>query len=245
MPDVVKNLAGGKAISGGSLQPRGRRGNTAQVAAYWSGGGPVFMAATGGTTNDYVLNGITYRSHTFASSGSFIVTTAGDTPQVDVLVIGGGGGGGGRDYGGGGGGGYGNTATQTLTATTYSLTVGNAGGNAYNPAAGGGSGGGTTTFNGISGAGGGPGGSNYGGASGNGGGIYTNGGSGNITSNSYRTGSAETFSGGGQGLTGGYTAARGSGIYGAGGGGSMNYNQVDYNGEAPLGGCVIIRYRIA
>ena len=38
MPSFVRNTSGGKAISGGALQPRGRRGNTNQVASYWSGG---------------------------------------------------------------------------------------------------------------------------------------------------------------------------------------------------------------
>jgi hypothetical protein len=38
VPSFLKNTAGGKAISGGALQPRGRRGNTAQVASYWAGG---------------------------------------------------------------------------------------------------------------------------------------------------------------------------------------------------------------
>ena len=38
MPSFLKNTAGGKAISGGALQPRGRRGNTAQIASYWAGG---------------------------------------------------------------------------------------------------------------------------------------------------------------------------------------------------------------
>lgn len=38
MPTFAKNLTGGKAISGGALQPRGRRGSSAQVAGYWSGG---------------------------------------------------------------------------------------------------------------------------------------------------------------------------------------------------------------
>ena len=44
MPTFSKNTAGGKAISGGALSPRGRRGNTGQVAAYWSGGGPLPIA---------------------------------------------------------------------------------------------------------------------------------------------------------------------------------------------------------
>jgi hypothetical protein len=38
MPSFLRTTAGGKAISGGALQPRGRRGNTAQIASYWAGG---------------------------------------------------------------------------------------------------------------------------------------------------------------------------------------------------------------
>ena len=39
MPSFIRTTAGGKAISGGSLQPRGRRGNnSAQASAYWAGG---------------------------------------------------------------------------------------------------------------------------------------------------------------------------------------------------------------
>lgn len=38
MPSFLKTTAGGKAISGGALQPRGRRGNTAQIVDYWFGG---------------------------------------------------------------------------------------------------------------------------------------------------------------------------------------------------------------
>ena len=38
MPKFDRALAGGKAISGGSLAPRSRRGNTNQTDAYWKGG---------------------------------------------------------------------------------------------------------------------------------------------------------------------------------------------------------------
>lgn len=38
MPKFDRVLAGGKAISGGSLAPRSRRGNTNQTDAYWRGG---------------------------------------------------------------------------------------------------------------------------------------------------------------------------------------------------------------
>jgi hypothetical protein len=38
MPKFDRALAGGKAISGGALAPRSRRGNTNQTADYWFGG---------------------------------------------------------------------------------------------------------------------------------------------------------------------------------------------------------------
>lgn len=145
MPSFIRTTAGGKAISGGALQPRGRRGNTAQVADYWAGSGPAFMIATGGTTTDYTVGGINYRSHEFTSSGTFTVTQLGDIPTVDVLVVAGGGGGGSDRAGGGGAGGF-RTTTQTLTsATGYTVTVG-AGG----PNLSGGSRGGTSSFVGSS-----------------------------------------------------------------------------------------------
>ena len=128
MPSFITNLSGGKAISGGALAPRSRRGNsTAQVASYWSGGEVGYIIATGGTENTYIVGGITYKSHKFTSSGTFTVTQLGSTPQVDVLVIAGGGGGGGDRAAGGGAGGF-RTNTQTLvSATGYTVTVGTGG----------------------------------------------------------------------------------------------------------------------
>jgi len=83
------------------------------------------VVATGGARND--VGG--YRTHTFLSSGSFVVTNGG---SVDYLVVGGGGSGGGnsstRSGGGGGAGGY-LTGTVSLAAGTYAITVG-AGGQA-------------------------------------------------------------------------------------------------------------------
>ncbi len=39
MPSFIRNTSGGKAISGGALAPRSRRGNnSAQASAYWAGG---------------------------------------------------------------------------------------------------------------------------------------------------------------------------------------------------------------
>jgi len=83
------------------------------------------VVATGGARND----GGGYRTHTFLSSGSFVVTNGG---SIDYLVVGGGGSGGGnsstRSGGGGGAGGY-LTGTVSLAAGTYAITVG-AGGQA-------------------------------------------------------------------------------------------------------------------
>ena len=72
-----------------------------------------------------------YKSHTFASSGTFTVTKLGSpeySNDVDVLVVAGGGGGGGRHAGGGGAGGF-RTATRTISEIgNITVTVG-AGGN--------------------------------------------------------------------------------------------------------------------
>ena len=84
--------------------------------------------ATGGTVSTYTSNGITYRVHTFTSSGALIVPSAG---TVDFLAVGGGGGGGSYAAGGGGGGGgivrssYYASAGETITVT---VGAGGAGG---------------------------------------------------------------------------------------------------------------------
>jgi hypothetical protein len=45
VPSFIRNTSGGKAVSGGALAPRSRRGNsTDQVASYWSGGTSVVSA---------------------------------------------------------------------------------------------------------------------------------------------------------------------------------------------------------
>lgn len=88
-----------------------------------------FMSATGGTENTYSSGGFTYKSHKFTTSGTFTVTTLGDSPSVDVLVVAGGGGGGSDRAAGGGAGGF-RTNTQTLvSATGYTVTVGTGGPN--------------------------------------------------------------------------------------------------------------------
>ena len=79
-----------------------------------------FGAGTGGTTNTYTENGINYKSHTFTSSGTFTVTTAG---YFDIMLVAGGGGGGGYHAGGGG---AGNVViiNDTISTGSYSLVIG-------------------------------------------------------------------------------------------------------------------------
>ena len=78
------------------------------------------VAATGGTIVDYVSGGFSYRSHTFTTTGSFVVTVGG---LVDVLVVAGGGGGGGGLSGGGGGGAGGLRYSPSFVVGVGSITV--------------------------------------------------------------------------------------------------------------------------
>ena len=84
------------------------------------------MVATGGVVSGGTIDG-DYKDHVFNSSsdGPFVVTTAGDTPEVEYLVIAGGGGGGGSISGGGGGaGGYLTATGFSVTTSSYPITVG-------------------------------------------------------------------------------------------------------------------------
>jgi len=74
--------------------------------------------ARGGT----VYSDSSYYYHVFTSSGFFTPT---QSLSCDILVVAGGGGGGGSNGGGGGGaGGVVNASAQSLTATSYAVTVG-------------------------------------------------------------------------------------------------------------------------
>lgn len=145
MPSFLTNMSGGKAIGGGALAPRSRRGNTNQVDGYWRGGGASFSVATGGTITTYSSAGKTYKSHVLSTGASaFTVVSLGDTPNFDILVVGGGGGGGGtqlgRAFGDGGGGSAGfATTTMQLPVGSYQATIAAAG-------TGSGGTGGTSTF---------------------------------------------------------------------------------------------------
>jgi len=81
------------------------------------------ISATGGTI---VTSGFKY--HVFTSSSNFVVSSG--TGTVNYLVVGGGGGGGDRHGGGGGGGGV-LAGTWSVSAGTYTVTVGLGGGGGY------------------------------------------------------------------------------------------------------------------
>jgi len=80
-------------------------------------GGFVYAAATGGT----VTTDGDYKVHSFTSSGTFTVTTAG---EVEYLIVAGGGGGGQYGGGGGGAGGLLNSTVSSLSVAAYTITVG-------------------------------------------------------------------------------------------------------------------------
>lgn len=160
----------------------------------------------------------TYWYHAFLSNGTF-------TPQTnltcDVLQVAGGGGGGGVMGGGGGAGGVSHLASQSLTISSYSVTVG-AGGNAGVGQTGRGTNGTNSQFGSLTAAIGGGG----GGAQANPLGLDGGSGGGRIGSGTVASGTS------GQGNNGGYGAD--SGAYGTGGGGGAG--AVGANGTTSAGG---------
>jgi hypothetical protein len=165
--------------------------------------------ATGGT----IYSDDTYYYHVFGSTGTF---TPLQSISADILVVAGGGGGGRIVAGGGGAGGLTYYASQSLTATGYTCTVG--GGGAGSTAPGGtygdGANGGNSQFGGLT--------ASVGG--GGGGGLLRVGVAGGSGGGGGGSGSGVTKAGGtatsGQGSAGGSTDGNVGPIYqGAGGGG--------------------------
>lgn len=93
------------------------------------------MVAIGGVETEVVVSGVTYKVHTFNSSGTLNVTNLGDdNGVVEYLLVGGGGGGGGWNgpAGGGGAGGLLQHSAYSIPGTAqYPVTIGlgGAGGN--------------------------------------------------------------------------------------------------------------------
>jgi len=154
--------------------------------------------ATGGA----IYSDDTYYYHVFGSTGTF---TPLSSLSADVLVVAGGGGAGTNGSGGGGAGGLRLLASQSLTATGYTCTVGAGGAGIFLTT---GSSGGASSFSSISTSGG-------GGGGGAGNGSANTGASGGSGGGSHRTASA------GSGNTGSYSPVEGfAGATGASGGGS-------------------------
>jgi hypothetical protein len=82
-----------------------------------------FVQATGGTETTFTRSNVTYKVHTFTSSGTFTVSTAG---EASILLVAGGGGGGVGGGGGGAGGVLYNDAFD-LSETSYSIVIGSGG----------------------------------------------------------------------------------------------------------------------
>ena len=108
-------------IFGLIVSGKGKDFHTFKNATAWVRPGP--LEATGGSVQTYS----NYKSHTFASSGTFEITKLGTgsySNDIEILVVAGGGGGGGRHAGGGGAGGF-RTATRTISSTgSITVTVG-------------------------------------------------------------------------------------------------------------------------
>ena len=104
-----------------------------------SGGGLPFMTATGGDVPAGIIVG-DYKVHTFSSSSNFTVTSLGSDPtygsSVEYLIVAGGGGGGYETGGGGGAGGLLTATSATVSATSYTATVGAGGAGAQSNATG-------------------------------------------------------------------------------------------------------------
>tara|TARA_B100001996_G_scaffold290304_1_gene230507 strand:- start:550 stop:1728 length:1179 start_codon:yes stop_codon:yes gene_type:complete len=132
---ISYNSGGSYGGGGGNSYRKGGRG---AVRIMWgvnrefpktNAGRLASVSATGGTTETYTDPSGNWKSHTFTSTGTFVVT---DEGYVDVLVVGGGGSGGsgvnGSSNGGGGGaGGYREAERYGVTAQIYDVVVGDGG----------------------------------------------------------------------------------------------------------------------
>ncbi len=205
-----------------------------------------FGSATGGTESFVTISSVTYKLHTFTTSGDFVAGTGGD---ADILIVGGGGAGGGSTgdndtgKGGGGAGGLLFKTGHTITASsTNSIVIGDGGaGLTQGNGAGGitGENGSPTTGFGVTANGGGGGGrsdstgnqgngaTNQGNAGGSGGGAGArNSGNSNYSGGNGTQGNTGGFTGYGNG--GGNSA---DGNYSGGGGGGAGGSGQNYSGS--------------
>jgi hypothetical protein len=187
-------------------------------------------SCSGCSSTTVVSGGRTYQQYTFTASGSVSISSAGSDASVDYLVVGGGGGGStnGGNGGAGGSGGQTRNGALTVTAGSYSATVGlgGAGSSTYNVA---GATGGSSSFGSITSTGG-----CSGAASGCGMYYYTSYNSGTT----WRSGGSWVFYGGGGGAGAGANggAAPGNETGGTGGAGLTFWGAVYAGGGGGGGG---------
>ena len=189
----------------------------------------VTKSTTGLPTGGTITTSGSYRIHSFTSGGTFVVPTGTTLTNVEYLVVAGGGGGGGSQQGHqGGGGGAGGLRTsvvgatsgrgssaearQTITAGSYTVTIGQGGGGASGDRGGDGS---NSSFNGITAIGGGGGGNGQNNGTARSGGDGGCGGGSGSSDQSFPSRAPGTA---GQGYDGGLPTDQGSGRGGSGGG---------------------------
>lgn len=104
------------------------------------------IIASGGTEADILINNITYRTHTFTSSGALNVASIGDIGEAEYFIVSGGAGGQAGHSNGGGGGKF-VSGSMSLSASTYNVVVGAGGsGGPSGQSGGNGSSGGSSSF---------------------------------------------------------------------------------------------------
>jgi hypothetical protein len=211
---ILIDLSGGSFASGSTFSLYGIANvNTTPAIAPKASGGNI------------IENDGTYWIHTFLNSGTFTPALA---LSCDVLVVAGGGGAGSGAGGGGGAGGFRASTGNSVTATSYAVTIGAGGAGGASGAANRGVVGSDSIFNTITSAGGGFGGAHAQSiAAGNGGSGGGAGGGGNSNN------TAGSASPSGQGNNGGI-AFNSSGAYGGGGGGGAT--AAGSNGSSSAGG---------
>lgn len=119
---IQKNISGQIGVSAPLVEFRDE-----VVIGAPTSSGLSFMNATGGAESTITIGSVSYRVHTFTTSGTFTVIEPG---TVDYLIVAGGGGGGGVIGGGGGAGGVIRNSTE-LTTGDYPVVVGAGGRGGY------------------------------------------------------------------------------------------------------------------
>jgi hypothetical protein len=189
------------------------------------------IAATGGS----ITTSGNYKIHTFTGTSNFVVTDAPTGTTVEVLLIAGGGAGGSGYGGGGGGGGYYYNTGLSVTASTYTVTIG-AGGTNTAGSLGIGTNGSDTIFGALATAYGGGGGGDYNasavGTAGNGG---SGGGAGGAGASSANAGTALAGQGSNGGIGAGSSISNAVGGGGGGAGGAGGAASTSIGGAGGIG----------